>query len=113
MQFNSQQATKYRREFMMARKVARCPKDGGQVLETTMPEVACEQYGTIYTLAFHLGFASMKTKLIEKQGSQPQVVRESKEVTTREIVKVPCKYCGNLNELATAKFCSSCGAPIK
>lgn len=42
---------------------------------------------------------------------QPAVVRE-REIT-REIVRVPCRYCGNLNDLATARFCSSCGAPIK
>lgn len=34
-------------------------------------------------------------------------------VVQREIVKVPCKYCGTLNEIATAKACSNCGAAIK
>lgn len=42
---------------------------------------------------------------------QPTVIRE-REVT-REIVKVPCRYCGNLNDLATDRFCRSCGAPVK
>jgi predicted transcriptional regulator len=34
-------------------------------------------------------------------------------VIQREIVKVPCKYCGTLNEIATAKTCSNCGAAIR
>ena len=33
-------------------------------------------------------------------------------VIRREIVKVPCKYCGTLNEIATAKTCSNCGAAL-
>jgi hypothetical protein len=32
--------------------------------------------------------------------------------TVREIVKVPCKYCGTLNEI-TKQNCHKCGAPIK
>jgi DNA-binding MarR family transcriptional regulator len=34
-------------------------------------------------------------------------------VIQREIVKVPCKYCGALNEMATTKTCSNCGAVLK
>ena len=34
-------------------------------------------------------------------------------VIQREIVKVPCRYCGCLNEIATARTCSSCGAALK
>ncbi len=30
----------------------------------------------------------------------------------REIVKIPCPYCGNLNEIIKMK-CDSCGAPVK
>lgn len=33
-------------------------------------------------------------------------------VVQKEIVKVPCKYCGVLNEI-TARTCSNCGAAIK
>jgi hypothetical protein len=33
-------------------------------------------------------------------------------VIQREIVKVACKYCGSLNELATSQVCSRCGAKI-
>jgi hypothetical protein len=36
-----------------------------------------------------------------------------KETITREVVKVPCKYCGTLNIIATDRFCSGCGAPVK
>ncbi|HXW37078.1 MAG TPA: hypothetical protein VEJ36_04150 [Nitrososphaerales archaeon] len=34
-------------------------------------------------------------------------------VIQREIIRVPCRYCGNLNDLATSKTCSQCGAAIK
>jgi hypothetical protein len=35
-----------------------------------------------------------------------------KTTIIREIVKVPCQYCGNLNEI-TKMRCESCGAPVK
>jgi hypothetical protein len=41
--------------------------------------------------------------------SPPTVVHEKE--TIREVVKVPCRYCGQLN-LMTDKKCSSCGANI-
>ena len=34
-------------------------------------------------------------------------------VIQREIVKVPCKYCGALNDIATSRKCSNCGAAVK
>lgn len=39
----------------------------------------------------------------------PTVVREKE--TIREIVKVPCRYCNQLNLMNSAK-CSGCGAPL-
>ena len=33
-------------------------------------------------------------------------------IIQREIVKIPCRYCGTLNEL-TLRNCPSCGAPIR
>ncbi len=39
----------------------------------------------------------------------PQQVRE-KEVITREIVKVRCRFCGHPNQEGTG-FCEACGAP--
>jgi hypothetical protein len=41
---------------------------------------------------------------------QNQVIREKE--TIKEIVKIPCKYCGTLVEI-TATRCSSCAAPLK
>lgn len=38
----------------------------------------------------------------------PAVVRE---VVIKEVVRIPCKYCGNLVE-NTAKKCDDCGAPL-
>jgi hypothetical protein len=40
----------------------------------------------------------------------PQVIQ--KEVITREVVMIPCQYCGGLM-LQTATFCSNCGAKRK
>ncbi len=45
------------------------------------------------------------------QPPNPQVVKETREVI-REIVKVPCRYCGTLNE-STAPRCMSCGATTR
>jgi Zn finger protein HypA/HybF involved in hydrogenase expression len=97
----------------MAVRGARCPKDGGKVYETAMPEVVCEKCSTVYILAIHGGTFFTRWKLVEKQKRQPTIHTESREVIQREIVKVPCKFCGNLNELATARFCPSCGAAVK
>lgn len=38
----------------------------------------------------------------------PSVVRE---VVIKEVVRIPCKYCGNLVE-NTARKCDDCGAPL-
>jgi rubredoxin len=40
-------------------------------------------------------------------------VEKQTVIVQREVVKVPCKYCGTLNEIATAKNCSNCGASLK
>lgn len=61
-----------------------------------------------------LGLPSITIKKSAKQtdskssGEEPQV--KVKEII-REIVKVPCKYCGNLNEITSSK-CQTCGAPM-
>ncbi len=39
--------------------------------------------------------------------------KEKTIIIQKEVVKVPCKYCGALNEIATQKTCSNCGAVIK
>lgn len=82
-----------------------------------MPEVVCEKCSTTYILAIQSGTFFMRSKLIEKRNAQPitqhtETIKE-KQVIQREIVKVPCKFCGNLNELATTRFCPSCGAAVK
>ena len=52
-----------------------------------------------------------------QNGIDNQIVKENqphKEILTREvttIVKIPCPYCGSLNEV-TEKKCSNCGANI-
>jgi rubrerythrin len=40
-----------------------------------------------------------------------QVIYKEKEII-REVVKVPCEYCGTLVEVTNPK-CPSCGAPLK
>jgi len=39
----------------------------------------------------------------------PRVGPHEKEVVIKEVVKIPCRYCGNLN-LQADKKCASCGA---
>ena len=82
-----------------------------------MPDVVCEKCSTTYILAIQSGRFTMRWKLVEKQSAQPTIQHtetiKEKEVIQREIVKVPCKFCGNLNELATTRFCPSCGAAVK
>jgi len=55
---------------------------------------------------------AIQTEMVSGVVKQPQPAKEVhvKEVI-REIVKVPCKYCGTLNEI-TEKKCSNCGASI-
>jgi len=94
-----------------ALREATCPKDGGRIIEVSMPDVVCEKCSTRYTFAFSKDQGEVHWKLIEGQGaiggvSAPQIIQ-------REIVKVPCKYCGNLNDLATTRVCPSCGAPVR
>ena len=38
---------------------------------------------------------------------------ECKKEIQKEIIMLPCKFCGNLNRLGLDKHCGSCGAPIK
>jgi len=111
------QTSAHRADFLLALKRSRCPKDNGRVLEVSMPDVVCEKCSTAYVLAIQSGMLTMHWKLVEKQSAQPTpqhtvFVRE-KEVIQREIVKVPCRFCGTLNELATTRFCPSCGAAVK
>lgn len=88
--------------------MSRCPKDKGHILEIDMPYVVCETCSTRYILAMQSGALFMRWKLQEEQGAQG-VVKE-KEVIQREIVKIPCSYCGALvNEVDN--FCKYCSAP--
>jgi hypothetical protein len=56
-------------------------------------------------------------KVIQNEMDSQHIREESKNRPTkevireREIVRIPCKYCGSLNE-NTAKKCSNCGAVI-
>ena len=52
-----------------------------------------------------------KTRQLESMRSPP-AAPASTVIIQREVVKVPCKYCGTLNDLATSKVCSNCGAPL-
>lgn len=43
-----------------------------------------------------------------REEATPQTV-----IIQKEVVKVPCRYCGTLNEIATQSNCTKCGAPLK
>ncbi|MGA1975672.1 MAG: hypothetical protein ABSG92_08555 [Conexivisphaerales archaeon] len=101
-----------RANFERALKGARCPKDGGRVLEVSMPDVICSKCSTTYVLAMRSGTFFMRWKLTEKAAPQPAIVKE-KEVITQEIGKAPCKYCGSLVDIARDRFCPNCGRALK
>jgi len=42
----------------------------------------------------------------------PTVIQKETTIQS-EIVKVPCKFCGTLNIIATDRFCAGCGAAVK
>jgi hypothetical protein len=79
--------------------------------------------GTLHTFVFlrsdtaslqAVGEAILSLKGGKKlQASDQQPGAQRTVVIQREIVKVPCRYCGTLNEIATAKTCSNCGAPLR
>jgi heme/copper-type cytochrome/quinol oxidase subunit 2 len=64
---------------------------------------------TIVVLVFTVYMARLKNKS-KKETSDDEVVREKE--TIREIVMVPCQYCGTLIP-STALTCSNCGAGRK
>jgi hypothetical protein len=33
-------------------------------------------------------------------------------IIEREVIKIPCKYCGTLNDAVRSQTCSQCGAPV-
>lgn len=54
-------------------------------------------------------------KVVEEEDFSPPipkqpVVRESNTVYTREVIRVPCKYCGTLLDPIQNKTCPRCGA---
>lgn len=51
-----------------------------------------------------------RLRLESLRAKAPPTVRIQREVVTREIVKIPCKYCGTLNE-NTYQKCLGCHAP--
>ncbi len=48
----------------------------------------------------------------EDFSDRPQKEKET-TIIQREVVKVPCKYCGALNDISTQRTCSNCGAVVK
>lgn len=48
-------------------------------------------------------------KALEAESNAPHPVTQ---IIQREVVKIPCRFCGSLNEVTNMK-CLSCGAPIR
>jgi uncharacterized OB-fold protein len=42
----------------------------------------------------------------------PTTVKET-TVIQKEVLKVPCKYCGTLLDPVRERYCTSCGSPVK
>ena len=43
---------------------------------------------------------------------QPNSAMPQTTIVEREIVKIPCKYCGSLNDIVSNRTCPQCGAPV-
>jgi hypothetical protein len=107
-----EQLAKQRTRFEWGLSSARCPKDGGRVLETSMPNVVCEKCSSQYVLAVRVGFLNrVHWKLVEPSEARPMIkeTTREKEVIVREVVLVSCKYCGDLIPQGSL-FCPNCGA---
>jgi hypothetical protein len=59
--------------------------------------------------AFKKRCLAQKAEDAEASGTAPPAV--VREVVIKEVVRIPCKFCGNLVE-NTAKKCDDCGAPL-
>jgi Zn finger protein HypA/HybF involved in hydrogenase expression len=107
----SWQLIRQRRNFVRALKKARCPKDGGRMLEVSMPNVVCSTCSTRYVLAVQPRsfLTPLNWKLIEGGGVAPEMVKE-KETIERVVVKIRCRNCGQTFE-ETQDRCPNCGAP--
>ncbi|NWF87045.1 hypothetical protein HXY32_04470 [Candidatus Bathyarchaeota archaeon] len=47
----------------------------------------------------------------ERLGANVPVIREKETIVTKEIVKMRCKYCGTVFNIAENDKCPHCGAP--
>lgn len=47
----------------------------------------------------------------ERLGMNVPVIREKETIVTKEIVKMRCKYCGTVFNIAENDKCPHCGAP--
>jgi len=104
-------STRQRANWELALKRARCPKDGGHILETAQPDVVCQRCGTQFTLAMQVGRFTMRQQLIEKNQPQPVYAPAPPPAPLQAAGGRFCHNCGApLNE--GAKFCSACGTQL-
>jgi hypothetical protein len=107
----------------------RRPRNWIVVIDRDLPDIppvarSNDTEGTVYLfiagrsmgLRTALAYAAMSDiEHTRTQASAPVVRHPSgpheKEIIIKEVVKIPCKYCGKLN-LQSDKKCSSCGASI-
>lgn len=99
-----------RRNFVRALKKARCPRDGGRMLEVAMPSVVCSVCSTRYVLAVQPRsfLTPLSWKLVEADA--PEMVKEKETIQREVIVKIRCRNCGQIFE-ETQDRCPNCGAP--
>ena len=97
----------------LLRKEPQCPKCLQESREARIPYSTYSPPPPIPTSgAFLAGVAAHEQYAASHPPPQaaPQVPTFQREVITREVVMIPCKYCGGLSA-QTSKFCMSCGAP--
>lgn len=60
------------------------------------------------------GHSYSRDSVTEEEDFADRPTKEKETVVIqKEVVKVPCKYCGALNDIVAQKTCSNCGAAIK
>lgn len=79
----------------------KCPNCGAELVP----------YRGAETIEAHKPHPQQPTIIIQQPAQPTQVIKE-KEVITKEVVMIPCKYCGALMP-QTAQFCPHCGARRK
>ena len=69
-------------------------------------------FGLFFGMAILLVYITNRSDRSKKGVTQPEQGEVKEKVIIKEVVMIPCPYCGALTP-QTALFCPNCGAPHK